>query len=72
MTTAVRVIVFIVCFLLITALYGVSKELFPPSPGSYLLRVILWPILLYGAWRLVKKIDFRKKDLALDPQKADD
>ena len=56
MRTGLRYFLFIVCVLLITALFAVSKEIFPP--GNYiggLVRIVVVPLLLWAALLGCKK-----------------
>jgi len=60
MSTFIRTILFIIAFLIVTGLYALSKELFPPSALIGGLRGLFALTLLYGAWQLIKKIDIKK------------
>lgn len=61
MARAVRILLFITAFLVITALYAVSKEVFPPTALSGGIRGLVACVLFYIAWLAIKRIDFGKK-----------
>jgi len=58
----IRALFLVVCFIIVTGLYALSKEFFPPSALMGGIRGVLAIALLYEAWKLTKKIDFTKKN----------
>lgn len=62
MTMVIRALFLVVCFIIVTGLYALSKEFFPPGALIGGLRGVLAIALLYGSWKLSKKIDFSKKN----------
>jgi len=62
MTMVLRALFLVVCFIIVTAFYALSKEFFPPSGLIGGIRGVIALILLYGAWKLSKKINFETRE----------